>query len=467
MNNEEKQLPETPIVEENNTPEKKKLPTGALIGIICGAVALVVAAILLVVLLLPGADDGCQHIDKDDDYLCDNCGEHFDDGDEPIDPLVTNATVNFIVKLEDGTPLEGVKFSLLRGEQILSLVTGNDGSVKQLLDYGAYSIEVDYETLPEYCYADVLGIKVQDGTGDFVITVIDNKPDGSVDKPLPILENDTEISLEPGDELYFTYRGATIKYLTINSDKLEVSYKDETYSAEDGVISVTISPESIGEMTIFSVKNISDSSVSTTMKVYAPEGSDENPIELTENSATVSVTGEETKYYTYIADKDGVLILTTPTTNSNISVTRFMVKEIDGETIEIPTVSQQEGAGSLYVFVKAGEKVKIAVATANSSGEENDYVIDFSVNVHAATDVEPLVISSCEIYLSIDAYASVVFSASESVSITISADEGLVVSQNGTVLTPTQNGKYTINLTSSDVISVENNLDENQKIIIN
>lgn len=467
MNNEENKLPETPTAEENNTPKKEKMPTGALIGIIVGAVALVAVAVLLVVLLLPGADDECQHVDKNDDYLCDNCGEHYDDGDEQNDPLVTNATVNFIVKLEDGTPLEGVKFSVLRAEQIFNLVTAADGSVKQLLDYGTYSIEVDYETLPEYCYADVVGIKVQQDTGDFVITVIDNRPDGSFDKPFPILENDTEIALEPGDELYFTYRGATLKYLTINSDKLEVNYKNETYSAEGGVISVTISPESIGAMTIFSVKNISDSSVSTVMQIYAPEGSDENPIELTENSASASVIDEEAKYYTYLSDKDGVLVLATPTHNSNISVTRYMLKEIEGDTIEIPIVSQHEGAGSLYVFVKAGDEVKIAVAAANVNGEGNTYDIDFSVNVCDSTDSQPLVISDDEISLSLDAGASVVFSALESSSVTVSADEGLVLSHNGTILTPGQNGKYTLTLAPSDILSVENSAGENQRIIIN
>ena len=65
---------------------KKQLPLGALIGIIAGAVAVIVAVILIIVFTGGNADEGegcIGHVDADDDYLCDKCGEHFDDGDKP------------------------------------------------------------------------------------------------------------------------------------------------------------------------------------------------------------------------------------------------------------------------------------------------------------------------------------------------------------------------------------------------
>ena len=66
--NEEKNLPTEVSTEENveiNTDPKKKLPLGALIGIIAGAVAVI--AIVVVIILLSG--NKCPgHVDADDDY---------------------------------------------------------------------------------------------------------------------------------------------------------------------------------------------------------------------------------------------------------------------------------------------------------------------------------------------------------------------------------------------------------------
>ena len=474
MNNEEKNLQNTPVSEENveiKADEQKKLPTGALIGIIAGAVVVVVAIVVAVILLAGG--ESCNHVDANDDYLCDSCGEHFDDGDEQQAPANTTKEINFVVKLEDGTPLSGVKFTISRGETVYNLVSGEDGSVKQLLTVGTadkavtYSVEVDYETLPESCAPDVYGIATKPDTEEIVITIIDNRPDGSAEKPYPILDTDTEITLEPGQELYFNYRGASVNFLTINSDKLEITYKGETYNAVDGSINITLTPESIGAMTIFTVKNISDGEVSTLMQIYAPIGSFENPIELEGNSVTASVPYESIVYYSYIAEKDGVLALATPTVGNSITITRYMAKVIDGETIEIPVVAATNGDHECYIYVRQGERIMIAVSADFTSAEENTAAeVEFSVDVCSATADDPMELPY-GIYLNLEAGAKVVFTATEIKSVVISVSGTLSVSHNGTSVQPGANGKYIITLNASDVITIANSSDESAGFTVN
>ena len=474
MNNEEKNLQNTSVSEENveiKADEKKALPTGALIGIIAGAVV-VVAAIVVAVILLAGGEK-CDHVDVNDDYLCDSCGEHFDDGEENNTPVNGTKEINFIVKLEDGTPLSGVKFTISRGDIVYNLVSGADGSVKQLLTVGTaekavtYSVDVDYETLPESCAPDLYGIATKPDTEEIVITIIDNRPDGSAEKPYPILDTDTEITLEPGQELYFNYRGASVNFLTINSDQLEITYKGETYSAVDGAINITLTPESIGAMTIFTVKNISDSAISTLMQIYAPVGSFENPIELEGSSATASVPYESIVYYTYTAENGGVLVLASPTVGNSITITRYMTKVIDGETIEIPVVAATNGDPETYIYVKQDERIIIAVSADFTSVEENAAAeVEFGLDICPATEADPMELSA-GMFLSLEAGASAVFSATEEKSVVISVSGTLSISHNGAAVQPGANGKYSITLNASDVITSANNSEESASFSVN
>lgn len=393
MNNEEKNLPETNVEEnsEVNTENNKKLPTAALVGIIAGAVAVVtVIVILLVILLAPAPDNGsgCNpHMDKNDDYLCDVCGTHFDDGDEPVDPDANSTLVNFIVKLDDGTPVGGAVFSLVRGEDVCyTIMTGDNGEAKVRINYATYAIDIDYETLPEYCISDVVGIKVEEGTTEFVINVIDNRPDGTIEKPYPVLEELTEVTVEPGQELYFSYRGTSLKYVRISDPNFQINYNGETYSAVDGAVNATLLPENIGDYSIFSIRNVSDATVSTVLEVFAPEGSLENPVELVNNAASVTLSYEQIYHFAYVAEKDGELVLNTPTENNSITITRYMLVEVDNngvtETIEVPVVAQTDGASMVNISVKEGEKIIIAVSyDFTDLGDGSEAVVEFSLEI--------------------------------------------------------------------------------------
>lgn len=429
---------------------------------------LLLLALTLVIALAScngGDDNKCEsHVDADDNYLCDKCGEHFDDGDETENnETATGVSVTFVVKFDGGETLSGVKFTLTRGDKVYSLESGTDGKVNATVDLGVYEVDVLFETLPEYCWTETYGLKVEEGTETLEIIIVDNTPNGSAENPFWINENETPISVAPGEEIFFNYRGSTVKNVTIESDKLVINFNGNSYSAVDGVVYAQISPAEIGQITIFSIKNVSDSVVDTTLKAYAPLGSEENPFELTGNTATAAVTEDQSLYYIYKAEKDGVLLLVSPTEGNSISVTRNVIKYVEGleEPIIIPILAQTNGGSAIYAYVKEGEEIKISVSyVGDSLAEDKTHDVEFTVNIYAGTEEDAVPVFGEDAALSIDAGASVVFVAAADGEVVINAAESVTVSLNGELLTPEANGKYGLDVKAYDKFTVVNNSGE-------
>ena len=373
MNNEEKILPENEAPDQNTNTEKK-LSKGALIGIIGGAVALVAIVVVLLVVLLGGNKaPECTHADKDDDYLCDLCGEHFDDGDEiPDQPAVTTKDVTFLLKLDDGTVLSGVKFAIVRGETRIDLVSDANGKATATLEKYAYSIEYDSDTLPEYCMADTFGIKVDESTSEITLAVIDNTPNGTMAKPFPVLESEISVTIGAGQELIYVYRGSSMKILSLDNADVIVAFGDEERNAtvENPIY---VAPTDIGKATYFTLKNPTNAEISCTLSFDAPLGSSENPIEVDESGATVRANSESIKYYSYTVTKDGVITLTCENERNNITLTRILENDV-------PEVVQTNGLSSISMEVVAGDVITIAVSAleATDTHENQDYEIELS-----------------------------------------------------------------------------------------
>ena len=438
--NEEKNLPTEEVMEENNeinTDSKKKLPLGALIGIIAGAVAVI--AILVVIILLSG--NKCPgHVDADDDYLCDNCGEHYDDGDEEKPAENNDVEVTFTVVLDNGQPLSGLKLTLTRGDKSHTLTSGADGTAKVTITPATYSLSYDYETMPEYCWIDVPGVKIEETTTNITVTVIDNRPDGTMTKPFPVNAEEPEITLNAGEEFYYSCHAATLVYVSIDSRDLEVVYNGETYpySEEKSAIVVPVVSGDVETPIIFLVRNKTNNSVNATMEIYAPLGSYDNPHKLTDNTATAEVASEGTVYYVYTAEKDGILVVTSTTEGGAIFVTRNIVKIVDGVEVITNTITSENG----YIYVTAGDEIKLGVsyeapendnveATSDENTEVQPNLVEFSLDLYAATAEEPAPILDGQVMIRLDAGKSVVFSSEVGKTVTVKSSDNVTVNCNG------------------------------------
>ena len=138
---------------ENKNINEAKKPNLKLIIIIAAAAALVIGGIVAACILLTPS---CEHVDANDDKLCDKCSAAFDDGEEQITITVVDT---------DGNKASGVTFTLkCEGLDDLTLTTGADGTVKAEIYPDTYSVSYDYETLPENCTPDTFGVTVKADT---------------------------------------------------------------------------------------------------------------------------------------------------------------------------------------------------------------------------------------------------------------------------------------------------------------
>lgn len=402
----------------------------------------------------------CEHVDADDDYLCDKCGEHYDDGDNDVGPEITDVEVAFSVRLDNGEALSGVNITFASKTDSYNVVSGADGSIKLSLKPGNYSIDYDYDTLPEYCTPETFGVKITEETTSVSLVVVDNQPDGSKEKPFYISESITEITIEPGQEIFFNYRGTTEKYVRVYHAAAVVYYGEEVGVAVDGVTNLLLQPADVGRISTFSVKNTSDTAFTTNMELVAPLGTIENPIVLEENNATVTVQPEQVIYYSWTADKSGMLVLASPTERNNVSLT----KVLDNDVL---IISMTDGSAAAYLPVSAGDVVTISVSSIAPTSEQvqqNPGIgnmpldVELALNVYAGTEEDPVPVLKDYIDLSVGAGESIVFSALAGQSLVIYDESAITVTHGDQTYTNDNGSVIEVTLTSN-IFTITNGAD--------
>ena len=273
----------------------------------------------------------------------------------------------FSVKLDNGEILPGVKFTLKSGATEYAIESGADGTVSAKLAVGKYSISYDYDTLRPGCAPDAFSVEITADTSEILLKVVDNNPNGTAAKPFFVEEDVTPLAIEAGSEVYYIYRGAAMRYLTVESDGVVITYKGEEYTAENGKVVVEITPQ-MGEMTRFSIKNTTGAKIETNVCMVAPKGSMENPIAMEGNSAQASVPAEGAVYYKYVADKNGVLVVSSENETNDIRLSNLNTSVVTSNT---------EGASSTSIAVSVGDEILIEVG---STDDKNAVVIEFTVD---------------------------------------------------------------------------------------
>ena len=369
-------------------------------------------------------EDGVEcasHRDADDDGKCDTCSANFDDGIEQ-----KTAEVTFTVKLDNGTTVPGASFTIESSKKTYTLVSGENGEIKENIVLGTYTVTFDYDTIPSGCLPVTNSVEIKSDSTTVELSIIDNNPDGTAAKPFFISENVTAYSIEPGAEVFFRYRGSEMKILTVENAAITVTYKEETYAPENGVVTLSITNQ-IGDMAGFSLKNTSSEKVEGSFTLISPLGSMENPIAITENSFAVTVPAESAIYYSYTAEKDGVFVVASNSPLNNINLVNMTTNEVSSFT-----------AGDAMTFIKvtAGDVVRILVSSTDT---ENETVIDVTVSLNEGNETDPVVVSEGKVDFAIGAGVSVCFAVKvgatlnfNSIAITVSgcveeADDGYVV----------------------------------------
>ena len=311
------------------------------------------------------------------------------------------------VKLDNGALLAGVKFILSCDQNEYELVSGEDGTVSAELVVGTYTVSYDYDSLPSGCYPDTDAVEVGETASELLLTVIDNNPDGSAEKPFYVVDDITALSIDAGVEVHYVYRGMAIRSLVIENSGVSVFYKGAEYRAENGKVSVMLTPQ-MGEMIAFSIKNNTNARIDTEMSMVSPVGSMENPFALEAGSAEASVPAGGAVYYEYVANANGILVLSSTSELNNISLTNMNTYAVTSFT---------EGAAGAYMPVSKGDTVVIAVSSTDG---ENAAVIDLKVDCYVGSAEDPVPVIDSAIEISLPAGAAVSFFAETGKTVTLS-----------------------------------------------
>ena len=340
----EEKIEET--TEESNAAEKKPLPWWifAIIG------AAVVAIAVVLILLLGGKK--CEHVDKDDDFLCDECGAEFDDGLEII-----TADVTFILKDEAGEAMAGIKFTARnkKTSEKYNLTTGADGKATVTLPVGNYSVEYDYDTIPSGFQPNLPELRVEESTSNVDVTVVNNNRDGSAERPFVISEDVTAVTIEAGQEIFYECRVGMTRKMKIDNESIVITYNGETYTSEFVIVNTD---GDVDFVAVFSIKNTSDAMVETEIETIYDPGTKENPFEFDENPKTISLNSAEAgRYYAYTATEDGVLVIASD--NNKVEVQAYKINSND-----VPSYSDANDDENQCLAVTAGETIYIILSNS-------------------------------------------------------------------------------------------------------
>ena len=389
-------------------------------------------------------EDGAEcsaHRDANDDGKCDTCGATFEDGAE-----VVGVECTFSVVLEDGTAIGGASFTLTKGSESKTVTSGDDGVVKVTLATGSYTVEFDYDTLPSGFFPLDSEVVITEEEYELILSVRDNNPDGSVEKPFFIAEDVTEFSIAAGAELYYNYRGAAERYLVIAVEGISVNYGGETFEAVDGVVTVTITPQ-LGSMTSFSIKNNTDADISGSFSLKSAEGSLENPIVVGANGAEANVPAGGAVYYSYTAEKNGVFVVVSENELNNISLTNTATSVVSAMT---------SGTYATYMAVSEGDVIKIEVASTDS---ENDVTIAFEVACYAGDESDPVPMLMEWVDVTFTPSATIYFRGEAGKTIVLS-DSHATLTFGGQGYTPTELVSVRLTLEGDDLVFAITNNDD-------
>ena len=318
-------------------------------------------------------DDPCtEHVDENGDYACDKCGELTLPADEDDE-----VTVGFTVKDNEGNTLSDITVILTpmkEGENSsYSAVSGEDGTLELTLPVGDYFVIYDYDIdAVGYYLTDTSEVTVAKNTEALELYLINNNPDGTPEKPFSLSAGENAVII-PADTAYnyIVYRAVDL-FVTVECDGAKVIYRDNEYLPEDGVIIFDLLGEDTNSTESFAVENVSGGELTVKITVNSLPGTSGNPYAIEELGVEITksdITSEDIIYYSYVAEKSGMLALSIISENSRVSMLNT------SNSIAASTASEE--ATVIHLEVMEGVEIIIDISTSLLEGATVTFVLDY------------------------------------------------------------------------------------------
>ncbi len=378
----------------------------------------------------------------------------------PTEPAVeVNCTITIMD--QDGLTIPGVSFTL-SGKQTLNAVeckTDETGKCTLTLTEGEYTVSISTETLPSGYLPDDSRLTVSADVTDYVLKVSNNNPNGTADRPFPIVEETTTVTVPAGASYTYVMFNAMDRTLKIENTTLTVTYKGTDYVPdESGNISVPLTNESPRDPGYFTLVNTTDADVEATVTIESTPGSMNNPfvVESLGEDITATVPKEAMVYYKWIATKTGVLMVTCESQANHISMTNMTNSTVSYFT---------NGTYCEYLNVTEGDEIQISVACTKTDVDSTDII--FKLTEHAGTAEDPIPVAKPEPRFTLAAGATYVFTTDGSIGTVSIEGKDLKVTVDGQTYTSSEEGKVEITFDGNGInatVSVENTGESRQEI---
>lgn len=281
------------------------------------------------------------------------------------------------VKDQDEKPVCGAVIIVIdEFDDTIGTITTNENGVATFEDKQGYAVAFNAFELPEYHLNTQGKIDVVPGTMEYVMSIENNKPNGTASRPYPFSEMGTEftIEIEAGQGLYYILYGGTGNIFKLQlADGVSLTVDGEEIEADDtGLISYTIpEKDSSSRASIFFVKNDGSAKASLDGEIITPPGALENPYTAEAgNTYTEVITKDTTIYYAFTAEKSGYIIITTENNTTSVHMQNLMTSEVSDNASALNPFT--------VLYLNAGEDVKIYVSSASESNYvEVSYKITF------------------------------------------------------------------------------------------
>lgn len=163
--------------------------------------------------------------------------------------------------------------------------------------------------------------------------------------------------------VYYNLHRLTNAILTIKSKDAYVIYKNKTYEAKNGVVTISgLSVQSTNQPLKIAIGNKGTKDATFDVKISFPAGDVNNPIKLKEGNLTTETAAgnEQGVFYTYAASSAGTITIKLNSVTSGVtadvkidvahadeSVTQVALSEVEGDTVSIT--------------FKAGETIRVTI----------------------------------------------------------------------------------------------------------
>lgn len=284
--------------------------------------------------------------------------------------------VTMTVKDQDGNPMAEAVVTILptaeEGESA-TLTADNEGKITVTLTEGDYTVRFD--VLPEYVLGIDTALTVAAGMEPVVLEVIDNTPNGSVDRPFVIPDDTATVKIPAGETYHFTLFGAHNRTLTMNDPAAEVFYNNSTYKPDaEGKIAIRMKTESARDHSFFAVTNTSAEEREMTVVILSDPGAMDNPIviETLGEAVTANVPQDGMVYYRWTATATGKLTVTSADTINNISLNNLANSKV---------TDFSNGAESVSLEVAEGDTITIVVSVIGGDKQAETNPVTFTLTL--------------------------------------------------------------------------------------